>query len=144
MKKISIILGVIVWMCFLANSNPAFAADTTGGAPNADTVGGAPTQTIPSLQNPLKAKSVEQVLVTLVDLAMFLGTIVAVLVFIWIGFQFVMAQGDSGKLKDTKKWFMYAAIGTAILIGSKVIVEVVKETFISAGVVDRSLWEKNL
>ena len=101
-------------------------------------------KTVTYLQNPLKANNVTEVLTSMVDLAIFLGVILAVFMFIFIGFKFVMAQGDPGKLKEARNWFLYAAIGTAVLISSKVIVEVIKTTFISAGVVDKSLFDKKI
>ncbi len=119
-------------------SNPAVPAGGVGGGSNP------PSQqrVIPTLQNPIKANSVEEVLYIIVDLAVFLGVIIAVLMFVYIGFKFIMAQGDSGALKDARQWFLYAVIGTAILISAKVIVEIIKNTAISAGVVNESLFKK--
>jgi hypothetical protein len=101
-----------------------------------------PAQTYPTLGNPLKVNNLQEFLFMLVDLAITIGVVIAVLVFIWIGFQFVMAQGNDAKLKDAKNWFLYAAIGTGILISSRVIVDVIKNTFISAGVVDPKTFNK--
>lgn len=101
----------------------------------------APSNNPPSfLQNPLKAKSVSEVLALAVDLAIFIGGMLAVLVFIFIGFKFVLAQGNEAKLKSAKEWFLWAVVGTAILISSKVIVEVVRNTLISTGVVNEKLF----
>ena len=112
-----------------------------GGTAPASAGGGTAPQTIKGIQNPIKANNVKEALFFLVDIAIFIGTILAVLMFIWIGFKFVLAQGNDSKLKEAKEWFLYAAIGTAVLISAKVIVEVIKETFISAGVIERSLFE---
>ncbi len=101
-----------------------------------------PEKTASFLQNPLQAKNIEEVLTTIVDLAIFIGMIFAVLMFIWIGFKFVLAQGNSTKLSEARTWFLYAVIGTAVLISAKVIVEVVKNTFISAGVVNENYFKK--
>jgi hypothetical protein len=99
-------------------------------------------QTFATLQNPLKAKSVTDLLYSIVDLVIVIGLIFAVLMFIFIGFKFVLARGDSGALKEARQWFLWAVVGTAVLISSKVIVEVVKKTFISAGVVNEDLFNK--
>lgn len=112
-----------------------------GGTAPAPAGSGTAPQTIKGIQNPIKANNVKEALFFLVDIAIFIGTILAVLMFIWIGFKFVLAQGNDSKLKEAKEWFLYAAIGTAVLISAKVIVEVIKETFISAGVIERSLFE---
>lgn len=103
------------------------------------------SQPIPKLINPLKSDfggSIENLILSLVDLAIFAGTILVVFVFIWIGFKFVMAQGDPGAINEAKEWFLYAVIGTALLISSKVIVEIVKNTLISAGVVDERIFKR--
>ncbi len=117
-----------------AQEKPGVGVVNSGTAP----------QSIPSLQNPLKAKNVTDVLLSIVDLAIFLGVILAVFMFIFIGFKFILAQGNSAKLAEARSWFLYAAIGTAVLISSKVIVEVIKSTFISAGVVDSKLFDRKI
>lgn len=114
----------------------------TGSTPPPGGTGSTPDTKIVPLTNPIKANNVQEILFLAVDLAIFIGTILAVLMFIWIGFQFVMAQGSDTKLSEAKKWFMYAAIGTAVLISSKVIVEVIKNTFVSTGIVNESLFKK--
>jgi len=88
------------------------------------------------LDNPIKVNSISALLLSLVDLAIFLGSIVAVLMFVYIGFKFVMAQGNESELKEAKAWFMYAVIGTALLVSSKVIVSVVQNTLVNAGLVN--------
>lgn len=147
MKKIYI----IILLAFIALAVPSYShaitgnTDQTGITGNKDEVKKEPVSSNYSyLQNPLKAKSVEEIVVTVVDLAIVIGVIFAVFMFIWIGFKFVMARGNESALKEAKEWFMYAAIGTAILISAKVIVEVVKNTFISAGVVNEQLFNKKL
>lgn len=121
------------------------ASGNTGTSGATGNTAPAPTpaaKIVPSLQNPLKVGDVQSLLGTIVDLAIFIGLIMAVLVFIFIGFKFVMAQGNDSALKDAKQWFLYAVIGTAVLISAKVIVDVVKNTFVSAGVVNESLFKK--
>jgi hypothetical protein len=94
------------------------------------------TPPVVKLDNPIKVNSINALLLSIVDLAIFLGSIVAVLMFVYIGFKFVMAQGNESELKEAKDWFMYAVIGTAILISSKVVVEVVQNTLKSTGLVN--------
>lgn len=148
MKKIYI----IILLAFIALAVPSYSeADTANTGNNSGKVNTgvenkttAPVQAYSYLQNPLKAKSVEDIVVTVVDLAIVIGVIFAVFMFIWIGFKFVMARGNESALKEAKEWFLYAVIGTAILISAKVIVEVVKNTFISAGVVKQELFNKKI
>lgn len=147
MKTTYLFLGAIIFTLCLVNVQSVFAElvpenKTTLPPPENTTHLPSSNQSTPSLQNPLKADNIEKFLLSMVDLAIFIGVILAVLMFIYIGFKFVLAQGDPKKLKDAKDWFLYAVIGTAVLISSKVIVEVIKTTFISAGVVNENYFKK--
>jgi TrbC/VIRB2 family. len=57
-----------------------------------------------------------------------IGGIVAVLAFIWSGFMFVTAQGDEKKIGDARNALWYTAIGTAILLGARVLTAVLENT----------------
>lgn len=139
-----ICLLVIVAIFSFSPSNFVYAveANNPGGNGIITNDGGKATTPIPPLTNPIKVSNVQEALFLTVDLMIFIGTILAVLAFIFIGFKFVMAQGNDTELSNAKKWFMYAAIGTAVLISSKVIVEVIKNTFVSTGIVNESLFKK--
>jgi hypothetical protein len=138
MKIKTIILALILLTTgMLSHSVMAATANsgTSGGTVN--------NRTITTLQNPLKnVNNVEDLLYTVVDVAIFIGVIIATLMFVFIGFKFVMAQGNQEALKEARRWFFYTVIGTAVLISSKVIVEVVKNTFTQAGIVDEKFFNK--
>lgn len=143
-KKI-LLLSMLSVCVFEMNLGKVYAMppqQIIGGAESIKVIGEAtsPRQQAERLDNPIQSNDLKSLLASLVDLAIVLGTIVAVLMFIWIGFQFVTAQGDEGKIKDAKEWFTYAVIGTAILIGSKVILEVIKSTLIDSGLVQDGLF----
>jgi len=57
-----------------------------------------------------------------------IGAIIAVLAFIYAGFMYVRAAGDETKIKTAHNALLYASVGTAILLGAKVIIEVLKGT----------------
>ncbi len=122
----------------------AAVTDGSGGAKTPDGSGGAASQqkSIPKLENPIYADNVQELLYTIVDLAILIGVIIATFVFIFIGFKFVMAQGDPAALTKARSWFLSAVIGTALLLGAKVIMEVIKNTLTSAGVVNEKLFNK--
>jgi hypothetical protein len=145
-KKIFFILILLAVFSLGATSVLAIAADTSGGAPVPDTSGGAPAKppvkVIPSLQNPLQVNNVQELLAKVVDYAIFLGLIFATLMFVFIGFKFIMAQGDSKAISEARSWFLWAVIGTALLISARIIVDVVKNTSISAGLVDPKVFNK--
>jgi len=122
------------------------------GSANTGTTGrvnqGLPTDvkvnpTAERLTNPLKAGSVEEVIYLAVDLAVYFGVILAMLAIVFIGFKFVLAQGKPEEIKEAKMWFFYVIIGLAILISSKVIVEIIQNTFIQSGVVNKEVFKRN-
>lgn len=84
------------------------------------------------IENPLAAKGVNTISdflkVVINDLVLPIGALIAVLYIMYAGFLMVTARGDEGQLKDAKAAFTHAAIGTAILLGSWVIAEVVQTT----------------
>lgn len=57
-----------------------------------------------------------------------IGGILAVLAFIYSGFLYVTAQGKPADIQKANTALMYSAIGTAILLGSWVIAEMIKVT----------------
>ena len=87
------------------------------------------------LCNPLKVNSVQAILFLIVNIAMYIGVILAVLALIWVGFKFIAAQGNSEKLKDARSFFYAVIIGIAILIGASAIVTIIENTLTAAGVV---------
>lgn len=96
--------------------------------------------TFTKLDNPLKVDKIEDVVYLAIDIAIYVGVAFSILAIIFIGFKFVFAQGNSEAIKEAQAWFFYVIIGLAILISSKVIVEIVKNTFISAGVVNEDVF----
>lgn len=62
------------------------------------------------------------------DILLPIGGVLAVLAFIYSGFLYVTAQGNEAKLKTAHKALLYTAIGTAVLLGSWVISQVIKNT----------------
>lgn len=145
MKKIIL---TILTLIFLVSINNTFAAAPVSGDPNGAPVTGNPTPprtTTPSqpaqkLQNPLKVNSIEAVILLAVDIAIYIGTAFAILAIIFVGFKFVMAQGNADKITEAKSWFFYIIIGLAILISSKVIVVIVENTLIKSGVVKEGVF----
>lgn len=152
MKKI--ILSLIVLSSFVSvnlvyaavgnsfNTNPVGNTFNTSPNPNAVQPPAPANPTSPTLQNPLKVGSIEEIILLVVDLAIYVGVAFAVLVLIFIGFGFVMAQGNPEKIKEAKMWLLYVIVGLAILISSKVIVEIIKTTLITAGVAKQEYFNK--
>lgn len=87
------------------------------------------------LQNPLKADSIGALVKDFVDILSYIAVILAVLVIIYIGFSFVMARGRPEEMKRLKIWLGWTVIGVAVIIGARVIVDVVINTLSSTGTV---------
>src|ERR1035437_2747715 len=89
--------------------------------------------------NPLNSSDVTSLMTSLVNTAIPIGAIIAVIMFVYVGFKFIFAQGKPEKIKEAWNWFAWVAIGTAILLGAKVIVTIMESTLTSAGVVQPGL-----
>ncbi len=60
-----------------------------------------------------------------------IGGVLCVLGFIYAGFKYVTARGDSKKISDAHNALLYSAIGTAVLLGAWVIASVIRNTIMS-------------
>ena len=82
------------------------------------------------ISNPLgdNNSNIFEFIETVITAAIQLGAVLAVLAIIYAGFLFVTAQGEEAKIETAKKVLLYTAIGIAILLGARVIVEVIKGT----------------
>ena len=141
MKKIlTYTIGTLAFLIICGSMLTSAQAQNTipSGGTGGNTIPSRQGNTIPSntsssnsttfIQNPLKAKDINELIVILVDVAVKLGMIVAFLGLIWVGFKFVIAQGDPTKIGQARTHFFYLIIGIAILIGAKVIIEIIKGT----------------
>jgi len=82
------------------------------------------------LDNPFKGgNSLFELLKSVMnDIVLPIGGVLAVLAFIYSGFLYVTAQGDETQLKTAHKALLYTSIGTAVLLGSWVLANVICET----------------
>ena len=89
------------------------------------------------ISNPLSGKigSVSQLLSTFVDWIINLGTVAVVLFFIYVGFQFVAARGNPDAITKARSAFLWTVVGTLVLIGAKVLTEVIKNTLTNGGII---------
>lgn len=81
-----------------------------------------------SLSNPLQAQSFAELVEDIAKLAAQIGIPVAAIFIIYSGLLFVTARGSEEQLKKAKTNFMWAMIGTAILLGAWVIARAISET----------------
>jgi hypothetical protein len=81
------------------------------------------------LQPPFKSTSIVELIRTIInEILLPIGGVVAVLMVMYAGFQYVTAQGNPGKIKDASNALRWAVIGAAILLGAWVIANAIKAT----------------
>lgn len=83
-----------------------------------------------TLDNPLGDVNTlyDFVVLVLNDVVLPIGSVVVVLFIIYTGFLFVTARGNPEKIESAKRTLLWVVIGTAILLGSVVISEVIDNT----------------
>lgn len=81
------------------------------------------------LENPLKdVDTVQEFIGKGLEIILTVAVPVLALFFIYAGFLFVSAQGDTTKLNAARSTFMNTVIGAAILLGAWVIAEAIQGT----------------
>ncbi len=84
------------------------------------------------LQNPFGntgANNIPELFQTIINnIIIPIGAVLAILAFIYAGFLYVTAAGDEKKIGIAHKALLYAAVGTAVLLGAGVIAQVIRAT----------------
>lgn len=115
MRYLRHLLTAITFLLVRAQIALASAHSTGGG-------GAPPPISYPiNIKNPLKNGTNSLygfINLVINDVILPVGGVIAVIFIIYSGFLFVTAQGNETKLATAKKAFLYAAIGTAILLGA--------------------------
>lgn len=80
------------------------------------------------IENPLKFKSIQELIKGILDVVVLIGFPILVMVFIWVGFMYVKAQGKPEDIKTANNAFLWTSIGAGVILGAKVISEVLQNT----------------
>lgn len=80
------------------------------------------------IPNPLHARSIMELIHTLIEAVVFVGVIVLLLALVWVGAQFVFAQGAPEKLQEARRSLIWTVIGGAILLGAEGIALIIEAT----------------
>ena len=80
------------------------------------------------LQNPLKFQTICGLIKGVFNAILTLGAPLAVLAFIYAGFQLVLAQGNTTKLAKAKDNLLYIFIGVALFLGAWVLGQIIAST----------------
>jgi len=81
-----------------------------------------------SFENPIKKRSLEEVVAAILDFVTQVGAVIAVLFMVYAGALFVFARGNETELQKAKQAFLWTLIGALIVLGAFVLGEVIKNT----------------
>lgn len=100
---------------------------TTGSEGNESTTGsgGNITETI---NNPLNVSDITDFMAKLLEIFIKVSIPILVIFIVYSGFRFLIARGNEAELEKAKKNFLWVVIGTAIVLGSWVIVTIIRGT----------------
>ena len=92
----------------------------------------APIFAFAQIENPLKAGSnIPDIISNFLGYVVKIGGVLATCAFIWSGFLYVKAQGNSSELEKAKGIFINTCIGTAVLLGAQLIASIITGTISS-------------
>ncbi len=88
-----------------------------------------------NIKNPIKPNDLSQLITAILKIVVQIGTPILVLAIIYVGFKFVMARGNPGKLDEAKQAFVWTLIGAAIVLGAFVISTIIQTTIQQIGII---------
>ncbi len=83
-----------------------------------------------TLRNPLQYNSLPALLTGILDVVITIATPILVLFIVYIGFKFVAAQGNPEKIKEARKFLLWALVGALIILGAKALAIAIQATVI--------------
>ncbi len=96
--------------------------------------GRAPAPGTGPITNPLGSiDSIPKLIDAILKIVVKVGLPLVALAIIYVGFLFVKAQGEPGKLTEAKEAFLYTVIGAGIVLGAFVISQAIQATVTSLG-----------
>lgn len=88
-----------------------------------------------TLQNPLQVNSIGDAVNKGVEIFSYIAILVAVIMIIYVGLKFIMAQGKPDKLKEAGKWLGAIVIGVVIILGARLMISIIINTLEATKVV---------
>jgi hypothetical protein len=121
-----IIVALVAPVALLAQGNTGGNTGNTGGS-TGNTSGS--TGNTGMLVNPLGSiDSLQDLIMAILKGVIQLGAIFLVLMLVFVGFKFVMAQGNEEELRSARAALLWTVIGGLILLGSQAIMTIVQDT----------------
>jgi hypothetical protein len=87
----------------------------------------------PLIKNPLAADSLPKLVTAILTLVYQVGLPLIIVMFVYAGFLYVTARGDTSKVTAAHNTFKYTVIGAAIVLGAAVIAKIIEGTIKSLG-----------
>jgi hypothetical protein len=104
------------------NTGACVSSQTTGSPTTQGQTTGVPTGSNATLLNPLQGgASLESFLNSILAFVIRIGTIVVILMLVYVGYLFVAARGNESKITEARKALLWTIIGALILLGAKAI-----------------------
>ncbi|MFA5996247.1 MAG: hypothetical protein WC790_00780 [Candidatus Paceibacterota bacterium] len=131
------LLIALIFLSALSVGAVATQAASLGGGQNTggyDLTGGQNTGSSVTLMNPLKSgTSLESFLTSILEFIIRIGSIAIILMLVFVGYKFVVAQGSDTKLNEAKNMLLWTVIGALVLLGAKAISLAIQATVKSLG-----------
>jgi len=127
----------IIFVVFFSFINPpsSYAAVSTPGGNNSNASqnsvsvpGGNDATTGTGLINPLKGGDLMSFLRGIIDLVIKIGTVVVILMLVYIGYLFATTSINPENKKDARTYLLWTLVGALILLGSQAIATGIEET----------------
>lgn len=102
---------------------------STGNTNQVRSTGNTTAGTDITLINPLgSGTTLNSLLVSILQLMVRFGSIVIVLMLVFVGYKFVVAQGKPGDIEEAKKMLLWTIIGALVLLGAEAIAKGIEAT----------------
>ncbi len=133
MRFFTIFFLVFAFVIIAAGAAPAQHAQSAIVSPGGNTGGsflqpGGNTGT--KLINPLgEGTSINSFLLSILNIITnTIGPVIVILMMVFVGFKFVTARGEPGKITEARQMLLWTVVGALILLGAKVIAIGIKAT----------------
>lgn len=132
-----LLVGVFVFPIYSFAADPPSTPGAVDQPGRSASVVDQPSSKIVPLQNPLKVDSIGGLVQSFVEIFSYIVILGAVLALIWVGLQFILARGNPERMNELKSWLSWIVIGVAVVIGARLIIQVVINTLSTSGAVDQ-------
>lgn len=115
---------------YLVGDNCVDSSGNVSGPAPLNTVSGPPIKRDAggSLTNPLSSTSIPDFLTKIIEVLLIFALPLIIIYIMYAGFLFVTANGNESQLTQAKNALLWSIVGGVIVLGAKIIIEVIKGT----------------